>query len=71
MASPDMAPPAPPVQSLGLDCNPFVLGGLASGASASGLRASALINAKIRQCSLRGYVFGLAMQAPVNGPDRR
>lgn len=69
--SPDATPGALPVESLGLDCNPFVLGGLASGAAASGLQASALLNATIRQCSLRGYVFGLAMQSPINGPDRR
>lgn len=49
---------------LALDCSPLALGGLVSGPGTGGLHASQLVNATIRHCSRRGFVYGLASQAP-------
>jgi hypothetical protein len=54
---------------LAIDCSPLALGGLVSGPGTGGLHASQLVDATIRHCSRRGFVYGLARHAP--GPGLR
>ena len=69
--SPEAWPaPAPWAPPQALDCTPFALGGLTSGASASGIHASQLVNATIRHCSIRGYIRGVALFVPAPSPAR-
>ena len=59
-----------PAPAHALDCTPFALGGLASSASASGIHASQLVNATVRRCSIRGYVYGVALFGPATNRTR-
>ena len=68
--APAQAPQPRPDPPQALDCTPFALGALASGASASGIHASQLVNATIRHCSIRGYVYGVAVLKPAQSPAR-
>jgi hypothetical protein len=52
-----------------IDCSVFALGGLASESGTLGIHASQLVSATIRHCSIRGFIYGVAMASPATtGP---
>ena len=52
-----------------IDCNDFKIGGLAAGeaSSARGIGATGRLNATIRNCSLRGFLFGIELAGTDGG----